>query len=250
MIDDAELAGLLTDVESDRVERKQSISDKSKILQAICALSNDMPGHGEPGVVFIGAKDDGSCAGLDIDDQLLLTLAGMRSDGNILPLPTMSVQKRTVNGCDLAVIEVQPSRFPPVKYNGRTWIRVGHDGRLPPNRKNRFSLKDDVQGIFPGTCSQWSRPQSATWISINFDATTDRLQSRPILLTRISEPLNNNWRRFDCCRRTCADPQSLVCLQLESLPRTTSPELTYSSCVLTANRCKTQSPTRRICTVR
>ncbi len=125
MLDDAELARLLTDLESDRVERKESISDKSRILQTICAFANDMPGHGQPGVIFIGAKDDGSCANLPVDDRLLLELGGMRSDGNILPLPAMTVQKRIVGGCELAVVEVEPSRFPPVKYNGRIWIRVG-----------------------------------------------------------------------------------------------------------------------------
>ncbi|MBN1911763.1 MAG: hypothetical protein JW818_18630 [Pirellulales bacterium] len=49
----------------------------------------------------------------------------MRSDGNILPFPTMSVQKKVLAGCEVAVIEVQPSMNPPVRYNGRVWIRVG-----------------------------------------------------------------------------------------------------------------------------
>ncbi|MGH7595802.1 MAG: ATP-binding protein, partial [bacterium] len=52
-------------------------------------------------------------------------LADMRSDGNILPFPTMTVQKKTVGGCELAIVEVLPSYNPPVRYNGRVWIRVG-----------------------------------------------------------------------------------------------------------------------------
>ncbi len=37
----------------------------------------------------------------------------------------MTVQKKVVNGCEVAVVEVQPSMTPPVRYNGRVWIRVG-----------------------------------------------------------------------------------------------------------------------------
>ena len=121
----AELESLLDDLESDRVERKESVSDSNKIRQAICAFANDLPDHQQPGVVFIGVKDNGTCASLPITDQLLLTLADMRSDGNILPFPIMTVQKKLLNGCDVAVIEVQPAYNPPVRFNGRVWIRVG-----------------------------------------------------------------------------------------------------------------------------
>lgn len=124
-MDDNELNRLLEDIESDRVERKESISDSSKIRQAICAFANDMPGHNQPGVIFIGAKGDGGCAGLKITDELLRTLSDMRSDGNILPIPAMTVEKRTLGGCDLAIVTVFPAGAPPVKYNGRVWIRVG-----------------------------------------------------------------------------------------------------------------------------
>lgn len=125
MFSDAELLLLLGDVESDRVERKSSIGDRDRIRQVLCAFANDLPDHKQRGVLFIGANDDGSCARLGITDQLLQTLADMRSDGNILPFPTMTVQKRTLDGCEMAVVEVQPADMPPVRYNGRVWIRVG-----------------------------------------------------------------------------------------------------------------------------
>jgi len=83
-MDDQELISLLNDIESDRVERKASIADRDKIRQAICAFANDLPNHQQPGVIFIGANDDGTCTNLTITDQLLLTLADMRSDGNII----------------------------------------------------------------------------------------------------------------------------------------------------------------------
>jgi len=124
-MDDQELQRLLEDIESDRVERKASLADTDKISQAICAFANDMPDHKLPGALFVGANDDGSCAHLEITDRLLLTLADMRSNGNIAPFPAMTVQKRTLTGCDVAVVIVQPSDAPPVRYKGRTWIRVG-----------------------------------------------------------------------------------------------------------------------------
>ncbi len=125
MISDAELHGMLVNTETDRVERKASLTDRDKIRQAICAFANDLPDHREPGVLFIGAHNDGTSANLPITEELLLTLAHMRSDGNILPFPMMTVQKKAVGGYDLAVVEVQPSDSPPVRYDGRVWIRVG-----------------------------------------------------------------------------------------------------------------------------
>ncbi len=124
-MDDLELTELLHDLESDRAERKESIAHKDRIGEAICAFANDLPNRGLPGVVFVGARNDGACADLEVTDRLLQTLGGMRSDGNILPLPTMTVEKRTLAGCDLAVVIVEPSYAPPVRYKGVTWIRVG-----------------------------------------------------------------------------------------------------------------------------
>ena len=92
---DEQLLDLLSDIESDRAERKESFNGDApeKVRQAICAFANDLPGHGQPGVVFIGAKDrDGELVGIDVTDDLLLTLANIRSDGNILPIPSMSVE--------------------------------------------------------------------------------------------------------------------------------------------------------------
>ncbi len=125
VIHDHELESLFDDLESDRVERKESLSDRKKLAQAICAFANDLPGHGLPGVLFIGARDDGSCAGLDITDRLLRDLGALRDDGKIQPLPSMTVEKRVLQGCDLAVVTVQPALAPPVRFEGRTWIRVG-----------------------------------------------------------------------------------------------------------------------------
>ncbi len=125
MLSDDELLELFRSHESDLVERKESLADKKKIAQAICALANDLPDHRKPGVVIVGQRDDRSCAGLAITDQLLRTLADLRSSGQILPFPEMRVRSATIDGCTVAVVEVHPSDNPPVRFEGRTWIRVG-----------------------------------------------------------------------------------------------------------------------------
>lgn len=124
-MDNQVLEALLTALEADRVERKESITDKEKICEAICAFANDLPNHQQAGVLFIGVKDNGICASLPIDDRLLLSLSDLHSNGNITPFPTMIVQKRTLKGCEVAVIIVEPSDDPPVRFKGRTWVRVG-----------------------------------------------------------------------------------------------------------------------------
>lgn len=127
MLSDQELEQLANDMESDRVERKESFSGgaKDKIAQAICAHSNDLPAHGRPGVIFVGIDDDGTPTGLDVTDELLRNLGAIRSDGNILPIPTLVVRKMLLRGRAVAVVEVLPSPDPPVRYEGRVWIRVG-----------------------------------------------------------------------------------------------------------------------------
>ncbi len=120
-----EIETLFRDRETDRVERKELAKAKDRIGQAICAFANDLPRHGATGVVFVGLTDDGKCANLAITDNLLLDLAGLRGDGKILPFPAMAVSAATFDGCEVIVIQVEPSDNPPVKYDGRVWIRIG-----------------------------------------------------------------------------------------------------------------------------
>jgi ATP-dependent DNA helicase RecG len=127
VLPDDELERLAFDLESDRVERKESLAggSRDRVAQAVCAFANDLPGHRAPGLVVIGLRDDLSPSGFVVTDQALLTLGAIRSDGNILPLPTMTVVRRQLRGQDLALVLVEPSRDTPVRYDGRVWIRVG-----------------------------------------------------------------------------------------------------------------------------
>ncbi len=47
MLPDQELTSLMSDLESDRVERKTSAAEGGNIRQAICAFANDMPCNGQ-----------------------------------------------------------------------------------------------------------------------------------------------------------------------------------------------------------
>lgn len=125
MYSDEELGALLIDIESDLVERKESIAQGDKIRRMICALANDLPGHGQAGVIFIGAKNDGSCAQLKITDELMQKVAQYRLEGNIQPVPNMLIEKRTIRNCEMLIVFVHPSDYPPVSYKGQTWIRTG-----------------------------------------------------------------------------------------------------------------------------
>ena len=69
-------------------------------------------------------KDDGTLSGLSVTDQLLQTLGGIRSDGNVLPQPHITVENTRLPVARLGC-EVFPSDLPPVRYKGRVYIRVG-----------------------------------------------------------------------------------------------------------------------------
>jgi ATP-dependent DNA helicase RecG len=126
-LSDAELAKLLGDLESDRVERKRAWDKETadKARQAVCAFANDLPNHDRPGILAIGVENGGEPAGLSITDQLLQTLADIKTDGRILPPPTLTVQKRIYRGVPIAVVTVWPADAPPVRFDGRVWIRIG-----------------------------------------------------------------------------------------------------------------------------
>lgn len=125
MIDKNEIQKMLLDLENDRVERTVSTTNTDKFGQAICAFANDLPNHGKPGYLILGADDDGNVQPINITDDLLKNLSAIRTDGNIQPQPSMTVEKVVLDNDAVIVVEVQPAIFPPVKYKGRVWVRVG-----------------------------------------------------------------------------------------------------------------------------
>ena len=127
MIDEQELRRLMAELESDRVERTTSTKKTDKFARAVCAFANDLPGHGLPGYLLLGVRDDGMPDGLQVTDELLRELGALRDNGRIQPLPTLTVSKLSLSdgSGDVAIVEVRPSDLPPVRYDGRIHIRVG-----------------------------------------------------------------------------------------------------------------------------
>src|SRR3954451_919091 len=115
---DQELERMLFDLESDLAERKESFKGDAPatVREAVCAFANDLPGRGRPGVVFVGARDDGIPSGLAVTDELLRQLADIKTDGNIVPPPTLPVTKHELRGQPIAFLTVWPADSPPVRY--------------------------------------------------------------------------------------------------------------------------------------
>ena len=125
MISKEEIQKLLQSTETFRVERTTSTGNMDKFCEAICAFANDLPDSRQKGYLIIGANDDGSLSGLKVDDSLLKKISAIRSDGNILPIPVLSVERFEFPEGDLLVAEVSPSLLPPVRYRGRVFVRIG-----------------------------------------------------------------------------------------------------------------------------
>ena len=158
-LDDLELERLLGAGESFRVDYKERLDGNTatSIREAVCSFANDLPGSGQPGVVFVGVGDDGQPTGLDITDQLLTGLSNVKTDGNVVPPPSMFVEKRTLKGTDVAVVTVLPSDSSPVRYKGAIHIRSGprrgiatpQDERILNEKRRGHALPFDIQPV-PG----------------------------------------------------------------------------------------------------
>ena len=155
---DVQLEAMMADLESDCVERKQSFQGDApqKVREAVCAFANDLAGHSEPGVVLIGVHDKGMpMADFNVTDELLRSLADIKTDGNIVPPPTMLVEKHQLHGNEIAVITVWPCDTPPVRYKGRTHVRWGprrglataQDERILNERRRHHDRPFDVQPV-------------------------------------------------------------------------------------------------------
>ena len=164
---DIELEALLNDLESDRAERKEAWAGDApeKGPQAICAFANDLPNHQKPGVLFVGVDDNGAPKNIAVTDQLLLTLADLKSNGNILPPPTMTVEKRVLKGSEVAVVTVWPADAPPVRFKGRIWIRAGprrgiasaQDERILNEKRRYRDLHFEAHPVSPCTLGDLNR---------------------------------------------------------------------------------------------
>ena len=124
MITEEKVTALLADMESDLIERTTSIKE-NKLGPAVCALSNDFPNHQKPGYILLGVQDDGKLAGMTWTDDALQAIGNVKSNGNVLPQPSLVVSPifKFQDG-EVVVIQVNPSTYPPVRYDGRCWIKI------------------------------------------------------------------------------------------------------------------------------
>lgn len=98
-------------------------------------------------------KDDQ--VGLDITDELLRQLADIRSDGQVLPPPTILVERRHLRGRDVAAVTVMPSDSPPVRYSGRIHVRSGarraiatpQDERILNEKRRSLDVPFDIRPL-------------------------------------------------------------------------------------------------------
>ncbi len=200
---DHELAALLADLETDRVERKQSFKGDAPrtVREAVCAFANDVAGHGKPGVVFIGASDDGNpAAGFQVTEELLRQLADIKTDGNIVPPPSLLVEKRRLAGVDLAVITVWPCDTPPVRYQGRIHVRWGprrglasaQDERILNERRRHRDRPYDIQPVRQATLEDLDRLRFEqeylpALVARDVLATNDRTFEQRLAVTKMTE---------------------------------------------------------------
>lgn len=145
--------------ESERIEFTQTVKDTDKLSETICAFANDLGQSEQPAYLILGVRDDGTLSGLRADDNLLQRLGALRSDGNILPLPSISIEKFVFENGDVVVIAVRPAAPPPVRYKGRIWVRVGArqaiaseaDERILIEKRTAFTLTFDALSCYEAT---------------------------------------------------------------------------------------------------
>lgn len=123
-----DLAAELGTAERDDVEWKRDAEDRDLLRKAICALANDLPRRGT-GHLIVGVDKNGAPTGLPVTDQLILQVVGFRDEARILPRPVVTVEKAAFRGVEVVHVTVEPSAFPPVRFDNVVWVRVGSSTR-------------------------------------------------------------------------------------------------------------------------
>ena len=124
---------LMSNLESENIERTRAFDKADKMGQAICAFANDIGDRKQPGYLLLGVEDNGTFAGKRVTDEQLTALAGFKSEGNLLPPPAMTIYHESFDEGDIVVIEVFPSSYPPIRYKGQVWVRIGPRKALANN---------------------------------------------------------------------------------------------------------------------
>jgi ATP-dependent DNA helicase RecG len=81
---------------------------------------------------------------MEVTDNFLQKLSNYADSGQIVPLPSMTVQKMSLPEGDVAVVEVNPSDMPPIRYRGRVWIRRGSRKAIANEQEERILTEKRV----------------------------------------------------------------------------------------------------------
>lgn len=187
---DEQLLEIIADGESDRVEFKEYLKgDASKgISEAICAFANDLPNHEKPGLIFVGVAKDGTITDEPITEKMLLQLANMKTDGNILPPPTLTVEKRVLHGKEVGFVTVQPSDSTPVRFKGTIHVRTGprrgiatpQDERILNEKRQSGYIPFDIQPIPSSSIADLNLDLFNQYLSQSYDRNILEANSRSI----------------------------------------------------------------------
>lgn len=91
----------------------------------------------------------------------------LAAHGNIVPPPSMLVEKRTLHGKQVAVVVVLPSDSPPVRFQGTIHVRYGprrgiateQDERILIKRRRAHTIPFDIQPVPGATVSDLILPR-------------------------------------------------------------------------------------------
>ena len=83
----------------------------------------------------------------------------MKTEGNIVPPPSLTVQKHVLQGKEVAVVAVQPSNSPPVREKGIIYIRTGsrrgiataQDERILNEKRRHKDIPFDIYPVSHAT---------------------------------------------------------------------------------------------------
>jgi ATP-dependent DNA helicase RecG len=116
--------------EDDRIEWKQSPKNTSGLLQAVCALANDIDDRKKPGFLLIGVDKKGAVIGVEaqglaLDNEQQMLANRLRS-GKLYPIPAFDIEVVSYEQSSVLVVRVDPYPVPPiVELDGIAWVRPG-----------------------------------------------------------------------------------------------------------------------------
>ena len=137
-------------------KKRASVTNFLRLLKLPAKIQHDLKvgllsvGHAK---VLLGVENDGRVSGKRIDDDHLTALGGWKTEGNLLPPPAMALDVFHLDAGDVVVITVFPSAYPPIRYQGQVWVRIGarkalaneEDIHLLEERRQRTGIRFEEQ---------------------------------------------------------------------------------------------------------